>query len=642
MAIPSQPQSQKRVFIGSFVHSLSLRKLEYLRDTLLAVDENGVIAFVVSSNEEHDETQFNGAGDNGQQGRKRQGIKTEQDVQFILSQQGWELAETQVIWLKRGEFIIPGLIDTHTHAPQYPNLGRGQQYQLLDWLSNLTFPTEARFSDPFYAQRIYESVVARNIAVGTTTCCWYGTLHLEATKQLASILHERGQRCFVGKCNMDRNSALDYVEKGAAKSIEDTKEFVRYVRKECCDPAFATTVDDSTVLSPPLSPKTRTLNGTPDSSTATLPSSSSNGVSSPTSPRSRSNTSTSAASSGSKHHHHRSSVSSVTSTTSTARSQAARHAASALVQPILTPRFAISCSDALMAGLQAMVGKDPTLHIQTHLAENPAEIEFTKQLFPFADSYTQVYDHFGLLTKKTILAHCVHLEDSEMQLIKETRSGISHCPTSNLNLRSGCSPVAELLDKGIKVGLGTDVSGGFGLGILTAIREASVVSKVLSFSDSQTKSVSKDRGRSLTPKKSTLPSIEAAEPPAPTEGPDGTITPVRQTEADPETFLGKHLPLETLFYLATMGGAEVCDLQDRIGNFLVGKEFDALLITTGQKEEDFKGPNPFEDQPNPALFVEQTDPLEAIFEKFLFAGDDRNIASVFVRGRVIGGAKPLQ
>lgn len=163
------------------------------------------------------------------------------------------------------------------------------------------------------------------------------------------------------------------------------------------------------------------------------------------------------------------------------------------------------------------------------------------------------------------------------------------------------------------------------LGILTAIREASVVSKVLSFSDSQTKSVSKDRGRSLTPKKSTLPSIEAAEPPAPTEGPDGTITPVRQTEADPETFLGKHLPLETLFYLATMGGAEVCDLQDRIGNFLVGKEFDALLITTGQKEEDFKGPNPFEDQPNPALLVEQTDPLEAIFEKFLFAGDDRNV-----------------
>jgi len=164
------------------------------------------------------------------------------------------------------------------------------------------------------------------------------------------------------------------------------------------------------------------------------------------------------------------------------------------------------------------------------------------------------------------------------------------------------------------------------LGILTAIREASVVSKVLSFNDSQVKETSKDRGRSLTPKKSTMPSIEAAEPPAPSKGPDGTITPVRQTEADMETFLGKHLPLETLFYLATMGGAEVCDLQDRIGNFLVGKELDALLIKSGQKEEDYKGPSPFEDQPNPALFIEQTDSLEAIFEKFLFAGDDRNVS----------------
>ena len=196
-----------------------------------------------------------------------------------------------------------------------------------------------------------------SLATGTTTCCWYGTLHLEATKQLASILHERGQRCFVGKCNMDRNSALDYVEKGAAKSIEDTKEFIRYVRTECCDPRHATTVDDSTVLSPPLSPKFKTLNRTPDSSAVNLPSlASSNGVASPPSPRATSSTSTNGSS---KQHHrqHRSSVSSVNSATSTARSQAARHAASALVQPILTPRFAISCSDALMAGLQAMVGK---------------------------------------------------------------------------------------------------------------------------------------------------------------------------------------------------------------------------------------------------------------------------------------------
>lgn len=163
------------------------------------------------------------------------------------------------------------------------------------------------------------------------------------------------------------------------------------------------------------------------------------------------------------------------------------------------------------------------------------------------------------------------------------------------------------------------------LGILTAIREASVVSKVLSFNESQPKEASKDRGRSLTPKKSTMPSIEAVEPPHDSD--ENQVTPVKNTEATVENFLGKHLPLETLFYLATMGGAEVCDMQDKIGNFLIGKEFDALLIKTGQKEQDYKGPNPFEDQPNPALFIEQTDSLEAIFEKFLFAGDDRNVSS---------------
>lgn len=282
---------------------------------------------------------------------------------------------------------------------------------------------------------------------GTTTCCWYGTLHLEATKQLAEILHKRGQRAFVGKCNMDRHSALDYVEKTAAASIDDTKEFVRYVRTQCCDPDIAATADDSALhrkrtsstassnsSAPAISPKTSpkalpshgsnidtklsSLNGSAVASPPTSPSSGS--PLSPRSPRSATRQHGAHPSSPSNHHSHShsNSLSRHRSSTasSTARSQAARHAATALVQPILTPRFAISCSDALMAGLQAMVAKgmifplyvlispwncmctegvplffftDPTLHIQTHLAENPAEIEFTKQLFPFADHYTQ-------------------------------------------------------------------------------------------------------------------------------------------------------------------------------------------------------------------------------------------------------------
>lgn len=114
---------------------------------------------------------------------------------------------------------------------------------------------------------------------------------------------------------------------------------------------------------------------------------------------------------------------------------------------------AISCTDELLQGLGDMLAKDPSLPCQTHLAENPTEIEFTKctllllllfphhyasssstrslaALFPFAESYTAVYDHFGLLKDNTVLAHCVHLDTTEMDLIKSRESGISHCPKS--------------------------------------------------------------------------------------------------------------------------------------------------------------------------------------------------------------------
>ncbi|KAL7006814.1 hypothetical protein EMMF5_003700 [Cystobasidiomycetes sp. EMM_F5] len=559
--LPTEPR--RRVFVGDFVHSLTKRKLEYLYETAVGVDEFGVIVFI-------------------------EPCKQPGSLELILERLHW--TEAEIVELVRGEFIIPGMLRNTREVAAW-NIGRGQQFQLLDWLSN--------FRDVRYAERTYKSVVKRVIASGTTCCCWYGTLHLDATKILADIVHRSGQRSFVGKCNMDRHSAPDYTEKSASASIADTKEFVNYVRKECAAPLYPK------LASGPISPTSNEA--------GTM---SPNGMrGSFSSPRKRSTTSDSSASSSS-------------STTSESLA-VQRSSVTSLVQPIITPRFAISCSDALMAGLQAVVGKDPTLHIQTHLAENPAEIEFTKQLFPFTDSYTHVYDHFGLLSQKTILAHCVHLEEHEMDLIQQRGAGISHCPTSNLNLRSGNSPVAVLLDRNIKVGLGTDVSGGFGHGILSALREASVVSKVLSFTQEKKTEKDKSRGRSETPKGG-LPVIEG----------DKHLAAASEV-SETEMFTGKHLPLETLFFLATLGGAEVCDLQDRIGNFVVGKEFDAILVRTGQANPDDEG-DVFFSQPNPAMFVEPEDTLPVLFERFLFTGDYANIASVFVRGRTIGGAAPLK
>jgi guanine deaminase len=128
---------------------------------------------------------------------------------------------------------------------------------------------------------------------------------------------------------------------------------------------------------------------------------------------------------------------------------------SRLVEPVLTPRFAISCSNELLSELGELARSDPTLAIQTHLSENAKEISFTQKLFPESSSYTDVYDSFGLLRPGTILAHCVHLSGVERTIIKRTGAGVSHCPSSNSNLSSGMANVGKLLDDGIKVSRST-------------------------------------------------------------------------------------------------------------------------------------------------------------------------------------------
>jgi guanine deaminase len=98
-----------------------------------------------------------------------------------------------------------------------------------------------------------------------------------------------------------------------------------------------------------------------------------------------------------------------------------------------------------------MARADPSLLIQTHISENRNEVRYTLELFPEATSYADVYDKHGLLGPRTILAHAIHLEEDEIDLLEERNAGVSHCPTSNFNLRSGVCPVGKLIDRGIKV-----------------------------------------------------------------------------------------------------------------------------------------------------------------------------------------------
>ena len=122
-----------------------------------------------------------------------------------------------------------------------------------------------------------------------------------------------------------------------------------------------------------------------------------------------------------------------------------------LVQPILTPRFALSCSQDLLTRLGSLAASDPTLRIQTHISENETEIVETLKRFPEAKNYADVYHTYGLLRENTILAHAVYLTKDEVELIKERKVGISHCPTSNFNLNSGIAPIGYFLDRGVKV-----------------------------------------------------------------------------------------------------------------------------------------------------------------------------------------------
>ncbi|GJE90755.1 guanine deaminase [Phanerochaete sordida] len=440
-----------------------------------------------------------------------------------------DLQDHEVVDLKHGEFLMPGFIDTHLHPCQVPNAGSGQEHELLDWLKHYTFPLEARYKDGSFAKRVYTEVVRRIVNAGTTTCCYFGSLHEEANRILAELVHAAGQRAFVGKCNMDREAPAFYVEPSPDASLHSTLSLISYIRGLTPDPS------------------------------------------------------------------------------------------SALVQPVLTPRFAIACTPDLLSKLSALALSDPSLTIQTHVSENHSEIEYTKVLFkdvlpppPHGETrgaltYAGVYDAYNLLRENTVLAHAVHLEEEEIELIHRRKAGVSHCPTSNFNLRSGCPKIGVLLDKGIKVGLGTDVSGGFSLSMLTAIQHASVASKLVT--------------------------LHHGALPGHTPAADG--------------FASKQLSIPTLLYLATQGGADVCNIGARVGSLVPGKAFDALVV---RLHSDAGNPGIWGADLDKELCITRGDvkeseaevrkhELEGLLERFLFCGDERNIKRVYVQGRFIGGTE---
>ncbi|MGL5076923.1 MAG: guanine deaminase, partial [Waterburya sp.] len=187
----------------------------------------------------------------------------------------------------------------------------------------------------------------------------------------------------------------------------------------------------------------------------------------------------------------------------------------------ITPRFAITSTPEELSLAGKLKAEFPDVYVHTHLAENLQEIEFTAELFPDSYDYLNVYEQFGLVSDRTILAHCIHLDDSAFERLSKSGAAIAFCPSSNLFLGSGLFKLdqAKSPKTPVKVGLATDVGGGTSFSQLQTMSDAYKVMQLQN----------------------------------------------------------KSLSVFQAFYLATLGAAKALSLEAKIGNFEVGKEADFVV-----------------------------------------------------------------
>jgi len=144
----------------------------------------------------------------------------------------------------------------------------------------------------------------------------------------------------------------------------------------------------------------------------------------------------------------------------------------------VTPRFALSTSDAMFEVCQSLVREHPDLLTQTHINEQPEEVDACLRAFPWAADYLGIYERYGLVGPRTVLAHNVQTTAGELERMAVAGVTVSHCPCSNAALGSGIFPMARHLAAGVRVALGTDVGGGTGFGMLKESLQAYLMQRV--------------------------------------------------------------------------------------------------------------------------------------------------------------------
>jgi guanine deaminase len=144
----------------------------------------------------------------------------------------------------------------------------------------------------------------------------------------------------------------------------------------------------------------------------------------------------------------------------------------------VTPRFALSASEAMLEACQALLRENPGARFTTHINENAMEIEQVGRSFPWAEDYLAVYERFGLIGRQSILAHNVHTHDTELERLAASGASIAHCPCSNAALGSGIFPMRRHIEANVRFALGTDVGGGTGFGMLKEGLQAYLMQRV--------------------------------------------------------------------------------------------------------------------------------------------------------------------
>lgn len=190
-----------------------------------------------------------------------------------------------------------------------------------------------------------------------------------------------------------------------------------------------------------------------------------------------------------------------------------------LLRYAITPRFAPTSTPELLELAGSLKREFPDAYVQTHISENRSEVTWVHELFPEAE-YADVYDHYGLLDHRTVLAHGVYLTDEELDLLNQRQARIAHCPNSNLFLGSGLFKLHHVRECGVVVGLGSDIGAGTTPSLFTAMADAYKVQQVQNVS----------------------------------------LTPVQ------------------LWYLATLGGARALSMDDETGSLEAGKSADFLVL----------------------------------------------------------------